>query len=362
MGRQKPINGPLIMENNYLERLEKVLRGYQQVMILPHNDPDPDALAAAAGLSFLLMEKYGIEAKIAYRGIIGRAENKALVKYLDFPMTRFRRRDICTEMLIALVDTQPGAGNNPLPAECTAAIVIDHHKWREQTDHSQYHDVRPEIGSTSTILTEYLQAAQLSLPRQLTTALFYGIKTDTRGLSRLPKPLEANTDAIDTIAYQSDVAAYFYLLSRIDVNALANIEQAQVPVDYFRSVDNAIHAARIYGGDFLIAYLGSLTYPDMCAEIADFFMRLAGIRWALCMGFFESDFILSVRSRSKELGSGDLVQEIVRGRGSAGGHGAMGAGQIPIDNRSPERLAEELEEEALHFVKGTDQLAAKRLI
>jgi nanoRNase/pAp phosphatase (c-di-AMP/oligoRNAs hydrolase) len=76
MGRQKPINGPLIMENNYLERLEKVLRGYQQVMILPHNDPDPDALAAAAGLSFLLMEKYGIEAKIAYRGIIGRAETK----------------------------------------------------------------------------------------------------------------------------------------------------------------------------------------------------------------------------------------------------------------------------------------------
>ena len=70
---------------------------------------------------------------------------------------------------------------------------------------------RPGLGSTSTILTQYLQAANVEPPLPLATALFYGIKTITMGLSR------------DTSS--ADAAAYSYLQPRIDVAALAKIEQ-----------------------------------------------------------------------------------------------------------------------------------------
>jgi nanoRNase/pAp phosphatase (c-di-AMP/oligoRNAs hydrolase) len=152
-----------------------------RLLILPHNDPDPDAIASALALRHLLQETLSLESKIVYRGIIDRAENRALMRYLDQPLQPPTDADLAGRAPAALVDTQPGAGNNALPARYQVAVVIDHHTWREQTSDAAYFDVRLEAGATSTILTEYLQAAGLDPEPLLATALFYGIKTDTPG-------------------------------------------------------------------------------------------------------------------------------------------------------------------------------------
>jgi nanoRNase/pAp phosphatase (c-di-AMP/oligoRNAs hydrolase) len=94
----------------------------------------------------------------AYKDIIGRAENKALVRYLGHPLRRLAGPDLRQSVPIAFIDTQPGAGNNALPPKSTVAIVLDHHPWREAAAAARFADVRPNIGATSTILTEYLQA------------------------------------------------------------------------------------------------------------------------------------------------------------------------------------------------------------
>ena len=112
---------------DHLITLQKAVNGISNILILPHNDPDPDAIAAAVGLRYLLVENFGIEARIAYHGMIGRAENKALVSYLKHPMHRLTPGKLRQDIPIALVDTQPGAGNNPLPRNITPSIVIDHH-------------------------------------------------------------------------------------------------------------------------------------------------------------------------------------------------------------------------------------------
>ena len=74
------------MTENRLEALANVLENQTSVLILPHNDPDPDAIATAVGLRYLLKEKFQVESRIAYQGYIGRAENKALVRYLEIPL------------------------------------------------------------------------------------------------------------------------------------------------------------------------------------------------------------------------------------------------------------------------------------
>ena len=48
------------------------------------------------------------------------------------------------------------------------------------TDTAGFADIRPDYQSTSSIMTEYLRAAGLRLTKNLASALFYGIKTDTR--------------------------------------------------------------------------------------------------------------------------------------------------------------------------------------
>ena len=337
------------MSIKQLEELNTILTDQTSFLILPHNDPDPDAIAAAVGLRYLLKEKFHIESTIAYRGHIGRAENKALVQYLDKPLHLIQPSDWLSATKIALIDTQPGAGNNSLPANRTADIVIDHHILQTNTHNARFVDVRPELGATSTILTDYLDEARIDPPSHLATALFFGIKTDTLGLSRNASP--------------ADVKAYFYLQSLIDVNSLAQIEQAQVPLAYFQSIDNAIHAGRVYDNDTVIAFLGKIPYPDLCAEIADFFMRLRGIQWVHCMGVFRDELILSFRSRNKRISAGKLVIDIIGDKGTAGRHGMMAAGHIKLrKGDDPKQLADDLEKTMLFTLKGTREVAYKKMI
>ena len=330
-----------------LKRLFDTVSGAESVLILPHNDPDPDAIASALALRYLLEHRLATKAVIAYKGIIGRAENRAMVRYLGSPVRRLTAQDWRQAMPIALVDTQPGTGNNALPPGSTASIVIDHHPWAEATAAARFADIRTEVGATSTILTEYLQIAGLEPAPPLATALFYGIKSDTLGLGRGASPADAN--------------AYFYLQPRVDVEALVEIERAQVPPDYFKSLTATLQAARIYD-TVVISYMGPLKYPELAAEMADLLLRLQGTQWVMCMGTYQETLILAVRTRRPRGGAGQLVRSIVGDRGTAGGHGTMAGGQVPLQDQDPEAVATQLSQQALRLLKVDPETANRRLI
>jgi nanoRNase/pAp phosphatase (c-di-AMP/oligoRNAs hydrolase) len=317
------------MMQQHLASLLKSAGSADRFLILTHSDPDPDAIASAWALGYLLRTKLGVAPRIVYKGIIGRAENRAMVHYLGCPLRHLLQSDLDRPVPVALVDTQPGAGNNALPLDHAVAIVLDHHRWREATAKSTFSDIRSDVGATSTILTEYLQAAGVELPGRLATALFYGIKTDTMGLSRSTHP--------------ADVAAYFALQPQVDIEALGKIERAQVPAAYYQSFVSALRATLMYDG-VLVSYLGAMSYPDLAAEMADLLLRLEGTRWVACIGVYHDELILSVRRLISHGGGAEqVVQDVVGDRGTAGGHGSMAAGHIPLNGQEPEQLASELE-------------------
>jgi nanoRNase/pAp phosphatase (c-di-AMP/oligoRNAs hydrolase) len=192
------------------------------------------------------------------------------------------------------------------------------------------------VGACSTILTQYLQDAGCQLDSKLATALFYGIQTDTRGLSR---------DTSD-----QDVAAYFFLQPKIDAESLAKITNAQVPAAYFRSLAATLQSVRIYGSA-VVAYIGPTSYPDLAAEMADLLLRLDNARWVICMGEYKRKLFISVRTRDLHTSAYDLIQAIVNEDGTAGGHGMMAGGQILLEERDPAILAEQLRKRALIQLK-----------
>jgi len=318
-----------------LQALIDAFKGSERVLIVPHNDPDPDAIASALALRTILEETIDAEVTIGYLGIIGRSENKALVRYLGHPMRHIAHSD-WQSSAIALVDCQPGSGNNPIPAGRPIAAVIDHHEAPTGAYKADFIDLRDDIGATATILGAYLRAAGLEPNIPLATALFYAIKTDTMGLARG--------------ASQADIDMYFYLQPLIDVEALAEIERALVPAAYFRSLVGFLRSARLYDSA-LIACVGKMEYPDLAAEIADLLLRLQGTRWVTCSGIYKGELVLSVRTRSKRYSAERMVLEIVQDRGAAGGHGSMAAGHIPLEGQDPQTLQEDIRQGVLHFLE-----------
>jgi nanoRNase/pAp phosphatase (c-di-AMP/oligoRNAs hydrolase) len=335
------------MTQQMLEELYQTASAAGSLLILPHNDPDPDAIASAVALRYLLAEQLGLESVIAYQGIIGRAENRALVRFLDHPLRLWMDAVPQQPPGLALIDAQPGAGNVSLPPGSQVILVIDHHAPRAETQSVSFADIRPAVGATSTILTQYLRAAGLEPPSSLATGLFYGIKALTMGLSRDTSP--------------EDAAAYAYLQPRMDAGALARIEHAKVPPDYFRSFDTALRAARMYDG-LLLTFVGTLAYPDLPAEMADVLLRLDRARWVVCMGVYQGVLVLSVRSRGQGKMAEELAQSMVAGEGSSGGHGTMAGGQIPLQGGAVELQIHLLKQRAFEHLGISPEAAAEPLI
>jgi nanoRNase/pAp phosphatase (c-di-AMP/oligoRNAs hydrolase) len=304
-----------------LDRLVEFARGHRRALILTHDNPDPDSLASGVALAWLLGRLAGVEAVVAYGGIVGRAENRALIRLLKLPVVPLSRVVFDDYDLIAMVDTQPEQGNHSLPAAHFPDVVIDHHPEQPESRLAVVADVGRDTGATSTVVTDYLRASGLRVPPQIATALFYGIKSDTRDLER------------ETT--QPDIDAYLWLFPQIEPQALGQIEHPRLPEDYFRLFHAAVEKARIHG-DAVICDLGRVYYPDLVAEVADRFLSMADTRWSLAFGEYRGNLYFSLRTRDRRMNAGKLIREVIEGAGgSAGGHGSMAGARLPVKGLSP---------------------------
>ena len=312
-------------EATQLAALLHAVEEAEHLLVVTHDNPDPDALASAAALGFLLKSCGGLEPTLAFGGIVGRAENRALIEELGVDFLRLgESTEIAPPTVVALVDTQPRAGNLALPAGRIANIVIDHHPLRRETAASPFADVRPEYGANSSILVEYLRAADIEPDRKLATGLFYGVQSETADLGR-----EVSA---------ADISASLYLYPRTDPEAYGRIRHPRLPSGYFRSVHKALEEARRYG-PVIVAPVGRLAYPDMVAELADLLIRAEGIDWALALGRYDESLLISVRTAQPLAHAGELVRRVIGDRGSAGGHGMTAGGQVRLHGLTDDEAA-----------------------
>ncbi|HLL52501.1 MAG TPA: bifunctional oligoribonuclease/PAP phosphatase NrnA [Myxococcaceae bacterium] len=308
-----------------LERLIKTVKGKKKALILTHDNPDPDSLASAVALAQILEQRAGLEAKVGYGGIIGRAENIAFLKVLRLPAQPLSHIDAEDYDVLALVDTQPSVGNHSLPKQLKVDVVIDHHPLRDESLTTPFADVGGDFGATSTMLVEYLRAARLEPSVEVATALFYGIKADTRDLGR------------ETTS--TDIDCYLWLFPKIDKRLLSQIEHPELPARYFQLYHKAFERAKVYG-TAVITDLGEVYSPDMVAEVAERMLFLEGMKWSLAFGSYRSQLYFSLRTKDRRMNAGRLIREICEDQGgSSGGHGSMAGARIPLWGSKAQRNA-----------------------
>jgi nanoRNase/pAp phosphatase (c-di-AMP/oligoRNAs hydrolase) len=291
-------------------RVQRHLAPAERVLIMMQDDPDPDAIASALALKTLLGRSKAT-APIATFGAITRPENRAMLRVLDIEVERVTPRDLAEYDMIAMVDTQPSFFEEALGE---VSLVIDHHP-EEVPARAVLKDIRPTYGATSTILTEYLRAADVKITQRLATALLYGIVADTQHLERG--------------ATRADMDAFTFLHAHANHSALRRIERPELSDAALDLLAAGIARRRVVSG-VVFVHLGPVGYPELVAQFADLFLQVEGVEWSVVSGVIEDDLHVSVRNVGYVRAAGDVVRHAFAALGSAGGHRSMAKAVVPI--------------------------------
>ena len=286
---------------------------------------DPDAIASAMALARIIRSRVK-SVTLARVNDIARPDNLAMLRYLRVPLVKWRPSMRKKMQKFAIVDSQPH--HHPDFAGIDFSIVIDHHPLPEELTQAEFQDIRPKCGATSTMMTEYLYSADIRPGRLLATALQYGIRTDTGTFGR-------NCTEVDLRAY--------HWLSRVgDTSLMIRILRSEYLPEWLPYFTRAFETMRPCGrGSF--AWIGKVKSSDILVVIADFFLKVHGLRWVAVCGVSGGRVISVFRGGFGNMDLGVVASALFKGLGGGGGHKNMARAEMALAD-VPDEFRNGLEE------------------
>jgi nanoRNase/pAp phosphatase (c-di-AMP/oligoRNAs hydrolase) len=279
--------------------------------ILTHDNPDPDSIASAVALQAIAAE-HRLSADILYDGEIGHQENRAFVNLLGIELVRLADAPPLSEYgAVALVDHMKSS-EPEVSAEID--IFIDHFEPDEEIN-AAFMDVRPNVSSTSTILTKYIQEFDLSPSEAVATGLLYGIRSETLDFKRETTPADLTA------------AAYLYPFANHDT--LEQVESPSMSAETLDVLAEAIQNREVQGSH-LVSNAGFIRDRDALGQAAQHLLKLEGITTTAVFGIADEKIYLSARSKDIRMNIGKVLQDAFQGIGDAGGHSTQGSVEIPL--------------------------------
>jgi len=272
---------------------------------------DPDAIASSMAVKRLLWRKTA-SVTITNSNIIKRPDNLAMVKLLGVNLVFLDKIVLKQYNRFVIVDSQPA--HNEAFSRFKFDVIIDHHP--DTGIKAPFQDIRPNYGATATIMTEYLQAANIKPSVKLATGLFHAIKTDTSNFER------------QTLI--EDLKAFQFLFRHSNVHLIRKIELAELRLDFLKYYKIALNTMRKCKNR-IFAHLGPVSNPDVCVIIADFFLRIESIDWSIISGIYNNKLIVILRNDGLRKNAGKVAKESFGAIGSAGGHQSMARAEISLE-------------------------------
>jgi nanoRNase/pAp phosphatase (c-di-AMP/oligoRNAs hydrolase) len=294
-----------------VQQYQRYFADADRVLILLHNEPDPDALAAGLALRNVLRRTRTTAIIGAMKGIT-RPENVRMADLLDIQVETISPDEFSGFDRIATVDVQPHYFGGMLPR---VDLVVDHHP--EQPGYTAvFKDIRSDYGSTCTILTEHLRAVDVNISERTATAMLYAIKSDTLFFARQTNRL--------------DLEAFSFLYPLADPALIRKMEGAEITIERLEHVTRALATSRLRN-QVLSAFLGETSREDFIPYTADFLLQVENVKWTIVAGIVGGQLILSVRNLGYSRNAGEFVKANFADIGSAGGHRAMAKAVMPIE-------------------------------
>lgn len=278
---------------------------------------DPDALACAMAIKQLL--RYRVKnVVIAHPNEIRRLNNIAMVQRLKIPLERWNTIKLDAFSKKVLVDSQPA--HLPCFEKIKFDAVIDHHPLSGECQ-AGFIDIRPDYGAASSMLVEYLRAAGIKPTVATATALFYGIKVDTRNFEKQSR--------------LSDGISFRYLFTLANRDLVRKIELTDLRRSELKYFFAALAELK-YSKRRLYSHVGKVRSPDVLVMIADFLNHVDEVDWVFVSGIHGERLIVIFRCDGYRKNAGKLATRIFGAMGSAGGHKEAARAEVPLKNLAPE--------------------------
>lgn len=291
-----------------IEQLANRLKGHR-VMLQTHDYPDPDAIGSVAGLQYLL-KQFGVEAQMCYFGRIDKVNNIRMVEVFDLDLVPCETIPEEEDTLVVTVDGQKDNSNfTDLYGDEIACI--DHHPWVTEY---QYEIVDHQlVGACATIVTGYFMDLGIEPPKNIATALLYGIKMDTLNFCNG--------------VTQKDIQAFSFLQDKADQQEIISLNNNVMELSDMKAYGSAIQNIVIYDR------VGFASIPFDCpdgliASVSNFILSLVAVDVSVVYAERNGGFKFSVRSELSNINAGKLTNLALRDIGSGGGHPTMAGGML----------------------------------
>lgn len=289
----------------------------KRFLVCSHDNPDPDSLASALGISWILQFLDAQDVLIVYNGEISHPQNKTMLTVLDINISPWEKvRDKYTngnkeDVAVIFVDCSSNSQKN-MTIDLSPNIVIDHHKNNGPRDAINIID---EVGACSTLVLDIALLTNKEIEgkvmpcfdpeeegiKNLTTALAIGIRTDT---------LEFRSETTT----EEDFRAFKLLGRLLSDDKYSRIINYELPPYIFDLEQTAWKNKNENWVPNLITGLGILpkSQTDGIPYLADKMMRLKGVQTVVVFAIIEEDNAVraSIRTISASLDCQTLVEAI----------------------------------------------------
>jgi len=264
---------------------------------------DPDGLACGLVMN-AIVEKFGGQADVFYRGTFNRPQNKTVREILGLNVKSYSEQDTESNYTACISVDGPGEVCPIKPN-----IIIDHHKVGKPAPDGN--DVRTN-GSCASILWEYAIAAEIDFSTDagaiLATAICIGISTDTSNFKE-----EAST--------KLDSDAYAYCLNFKDYTSFLAILNYPKP-PYYNDMycygwENKLKSET---GTVLVSGLGPISEgrSGVISDLAEKYCETDGINTTMVIALVGNEMVGSMRSSNPS----HLIDEFMKDLGGGGRRGA----------------------------------------
>ncbi len=292
------------------------LLAYDDIVIQCHDNPDADSIASGYAVYEYLCER-GKNPRLIYcgRNLIRKSNLVMMVKELEIPIEHVNHTMVTDPAeLLVTVDCQYGEGNvSRYPAKTVA--VLDHH--RVSCKLPALSEVRSNLGACSTLLWTLLKEEDHPIEENvaLSTALYYGLYTDTGSLEEIFHPLDMEL---------RDEA-------KVDAGLITKLRNANISIEELETAGAALLRCD-YNEKYRFAVVKSGPCdPNVLGIISDLVLEVDAVDVCVVFSVLPTGVKLSVRSCIEEVKACDLAAKICSGIGSGGGHNVKAGGFLQME-------------------------------
>lgn len=306
-----------IKRQKFYNQFLEILNNYEDVILIPHNEIDLDALGSSVGL-YVFLEGLG---KKTYINIdeadtelgVKRAIQKLKDLNMNLDIKPLKNIDVNVNTLLIILDhhKKEMSQNSDIYKLSKNLIIIDHHiEGKESINNCLLKYIDNEASSTTEIVFDLLANKKINIPNYIATIMLAGLTLDTNNFTI--KTNEKTHEVAAKLTKQGAMSKEVQYLLKEDLKQYINMQK----IIFNTEIINGIYA-------IAVGKKTEIYNKEQLAKISDSLLQFDGIEASFCIGKINTN-VIGISARSL----GDVNVQKIMEKLNGGGHVTDAACQI----------------------------------